>query len=70
MEYLGRLPTAIPTGKALVHNNVQPGRRPGSNGFRAYLVGIDDDRWRTCRVTCGCGWAPELGPHFRMEWDY
>jgi hypothetical protein len=65
MEYLDRLPTLIPPGKALVHNSVRPTRRLGANGFRAWLVDVDDDR-NARRVVCDCGFAPELGQHYRM----
>ncbi len=62
MDYLDRLPQAVPEGRLLVHNNVRPTRRLGSRGFRAWLasdpVGL---------VPCDCGWASELGPHYRVR---
>jgi hypothetical protein len=60
--YLSQLPTAIPRGKVLVHNQGQPTRRLGSRGFRAWLSGPD----RKTLEVCDCGWAPELGRHFRV----
>jgi len=67
MEFLGRLPKAVPAGKALVHDRiVRPTRRLCANGFRAFLVDENDHRWRHRRV-CDCGWAPELGTHYRVE---
>jgi hypothetical protein len=67
VDYLQSLPPAIPPGKVLLHNRVQPTRRLGSNGFRAWLVDADDDR-HARRVVCDCGWAPELGTHYRVVW--
>jgi hypothetical protein len=64
MEWLDRLPSAIPRGKALVHNRL-PWRTLGIDGFRAFLVEIDDDRWGH-RIACDCGWAAGLGTHYRM----
>jgi hypothetical protein len=60
--YLEALPSAIPTGRVLVHNFVRPTRRLGSRGFRAWLDSAD----RADLVRCECGWAPELGEHFRV----
>jgi hypothetical protein len=63
VEYLTRLPAAVPAGRALVHNHVRPTRRLGLRGFRAWLVDDDDPKIEPC----GCGWAPELGQHFRVR---
>jgi hypothetical protein len=65
MEYLTKLPASIPLdGTVMVHNNVTPTRRLGKRGFRVWLqapdIGIE---------SCPCGWAPKLGPHFRMRLD-
>jgi hypothetical protein len=65
IEYLDKLPATIPPGKALVHNNIRPTRQLGLRGFRAWLVAGDDDR-QANRVVCDCGWAPELGKHYRI----
>ena len=65
IEYLDTLPASIPHGKLLVHNNVRPTRHLGLRGFRAGLVAADDDRQARC-VVCDCGWAPELGKHYRI----
>jgi hypothetical protein len=65
MDYLRSVPTTpIPSGKALVHNNAAAAEPLGTNGFRAWLVGASDRR-HTRREPCGCGWAPEAGPHYR-----
>jgi hypothetical protein len=63
MEYLTELPASVPwDGTVLVHNTVTPTRRLGKRGFQAWLqapdIGIE---------SCPCGWAPELGPHFRVR---
>jgi hypothetical protein len=63
MEYLDRLPKTLPRdGRVLVHNSVlHRGRKLGTRGFRAWLQPPDV----RCEV-CDCGWAPELGPHYRV----
>jgi hypothetical protein len=63
MEYLKRLPSSIPADRWLVHNHVRPTRRLGSRGFRAWLVLPGTARLEVC----GCGWAPELGAHYRVK---
>ena len=62
-EYLFKLPTVLPAGKVLVHNQVKPTRRIGSRGFRFWLSTPED---RTLE-RCDCRWAPELGTHFRVR---
>lgn len=57
--------TAIPDGWVLVHNSVRPTRQIGSRGFRIWLDEPDAPRL----VSCDCGWAPELGKHFRVQRD-
>jgi hypothetical protein len=63
LDYLRTLPTAVPPDRVLVHNNVRPTRRLGSRGFRAWLAAPDP----TQLETCDCGFAPEVGPHFRIR---
>jgi hypothetical protein len=52
----------------LVHNHVRPPNRPakrhrtGGRGFRVWL-----DETKANRVQCDCGWATELGPHYRVR---
>lgn len=58
--YLTRLPAEVPAGLVLVHNSVRPTRRLGSRGFRAWLTEPGDRL-----VRCDCGWASELGAHYR-----
>ena len=60
--YLAKLPTAVPAGKWLVHNQVDPTRILGSRGFRAWLTDADAPRVEVCE----CDWAGELGRHYRV----
>jgi len=64
VEYLFfKLPDAVPIGRVLVHNQVYPvARRPGMRGSRAWLSPPDPAKLEPCR----CGWAPELGEHYRL----
>ena len=63
LHYLQRLSTTVPSSLVLVHNHVQPTRRLGSRGFRAWLSAPD----ATHLEVCPCGWAPELGRHYRVS---
>lgn len=65
IEFLRDLPTFIPESKWLVHNNVQPTHPLGTNGFQAWLQQPDPANLEAC----SCGWAPELGQHFREMWS-
>src|SRR4051812_9180604 len=62
MMYLVGMPGFVPPGFVLVHNHVRPTRRLGSWGFRAWLSA----RGTTGLELCHCGWAPELGRHYRV----
>ena len=64
ITYLSRIPAAaeVPAGLVVVHNSVRPTRRLGSRGFRAWL-----QERRPELVRCDCPWAPEAGPHYRVE---
>lgn len=59
-DYLDQLPQAVPEGRLLVHNHIRSTRLLGSCGFRAWLASDPEGL-----VPCDCGWASELGPHFR-----
>jgi hypothetical protein len=55
--FIGHRPTAIPPDKVLIH--------PRSCEFGGtYLADADDPRYAR-REVCDCGWAPELGTHYR-----
>lgn len=60
--YLFKMPATVPPGRVLVHNQVRPARRLGTRGFRAWLSLPDPTRL----AKCSCGWAPELGEHYRV----
>ena len=64
-EYPPRLPrpaAEIPAGQILVHNHVRPARRQGTRGFRFWYQPLSDRAG-----PCPCGWAPELGTHYRIK---
>ena len=63
-EYLTQLPSEVPPGRLLVHNQVRPARMLGERGFRAWL---QEPSAQPPLVRCDCGWAPELGAHFRVD---
>ena len=65
LDYLDEMPTEIPIGKILVHNNVVPARRIGTRGFRVWFASPDSNKY----VVCDCDWAPELGQHYRINVD-
>lgn len=65
IAYLEEMPTVVPTGKLLVHNNVVPAKRIGSRGFRIWYASPDDAKY----VACDCGWASDLGKHYRINTD-
>jgi hypothetical protein len=69
-EPIFKLPDTVPADKVLlhtqvyVHNWVQPiPRRIGRAGFRAWLCPPDPEYLEVC----DCGWAPELGKHYRVR---
>ena len=64
-HYLSQLPKAVPPDRFLVHNQVYPvARRPGMRGSRCWL---QNDLMDPQLELCPCGWAPELGPHYRVK---
>lgn len=52
VEYLTRVPAAVPAGRVLVHNRVRPTTRLGSRGFRAWLQPAAHNL-----RPCGCDWS-------------
>ena len=64
VEYLNRIPEAVPTGRWVVHNHVRPAlsnRHHGADLPAAWLT----DPTPTVEI-CECGWAPELDRHYRV----
>jgi hypothetical protein len=55
-------PDGVPSGQVVVHNHVYPvSRRPGARGSRCWVQPP-----ASTLESCPCGWAPELGTHFRV----
>jgi hypothetical protein len=63
IDYLDEMPTAVPAGRILVHNNVVPARRINTRGFRVWFASPEPNKF----VVCECDWAPELGAHYRLN---
>jgi hypothetical protein len=64
LEYLDKTPRKVPADRVLVHNQVRPvARRPGTRGSRIWLQVLTDN---PRLEPCDCGWAPELGVHYRV----
>jgi hypothetical protein len=64
LKYLDTLPREVPADRVLVHNQVRPvARRPGARGSRIWLQVLTDN---PRLELCDCGWAPELGVHYRV----
>jgi len=63
IEYVLRIPSAVPRGRVLVHNRVswwqRQRTRPSRGGFRAWL-----DEPRPYHQECRCGWARHLNKHY------
>jgi hypothetical protein len=62
--YLKRIPSEVPPGRVIVHNNVRPTRRLNMRGFRAWYESIDR---LPDLILCHCQWAPELGAHYIIK---
>jgi hypothetical protein len=57
-------PEFVPAGHVLVHNSVRPYPGRGHpDGFHARFSPLDAPGL----VVCDCGFAPDLGPHYRLE---
>ena len=61
--YLKKLPASITADQVLVHNAVPPTRVLGPRGFRVWTQPTTHP---LAVEECGCGWAPELGVHYRV----
>ena len=57
----------VPDGHCLVHNQVYPdGRRPAlRQGWQGSRFWAQRPGTGPVLEPCGCGWAPEHGPHYR-----
>lgn len=78
VEYLTSVPRPddVPAGHVVVHNHVAPQPKFGAQGFRVWLAADAADarpaagaleQAAAYRVeACDCGWAPELGAHYRV----
>jgi hypothetical protein len=53
-----------PIGRILVHNHIKHGPKThqGAKGFRAWWAAPGEKY-----ASCGCGWRPDLGPHYRVS---
>lgn len=65
-RYLGLIPKSedVPLEFGIVHNIAPPTRTLGAKGFRIWAQGLGDTDVPI--EPCPCGWAPELGRHFRL----
>jgi hypothetical protein len=64
MIYLSRIPQhSVTGGGVVVHNCVRPSRRLGTRGFRAW---VQNPSSKIPIEPCDCGWASELGEHYRI----
>ena len=65
-RYLGLIPNPedVPFEFGIVHNQVSPTRAVGARGFRIWAQRLDDTDAPV--EPCPCGWASELGRHFRV----
>jgi hypothetical protein len=54
IRHVPTIPKSLPKGRVLVHNNVTPNPKIGTNGFRAWTQ-LKTDRL----VRCHCDWAGE-----------
>ena len=61
------VPDTVPPGHRLVHNHIyRDATTPvGTRGFRAWIV--PDDVTDPPLLECGCGWAPAVPVHYRVD---
>jgi hypothetical protein len=62
LDYPDRIPSVVPSGKVLAHNNVVHASRNGTRGFRFWLTDTDP-RYEVCP----CDWASELPEHYTLR---
>lgn len=66
-EYLTKIPKSVPPGHIVVHNALQPTRRLRLGSVRGFRAWLDTPEAQFAKVEpCRCGWAPELGQHYRV----
>jgi hypothetical protein len=65
-RYLSRIPQPedVPSAFGIVHSRIAPGTTIGAKGFRIWAQRLDDTDPPI--EPCPCGWARELGRHFRV----
>ena len=61
LDYIFKLPDALPDGAMLVHNHVRPAEHLGARGFRAWLAAD-----KAGLEVCPCGWAKKFPKHYRI----
>jgi len=63
IQYLHSIlkPSESASGLILIHDPISPTRRTSNRGFRIWAT----DQANTSVERCPCGWAPELGQHYR-----
>jgi hypothetical protein len=64
ITYVAQLPAVVPDDQVLVHNSARPSRFIGYRGFRAWLEPAPASKYL---AVCPCGWASELGRHYRVS---
>jgi hypothetical protein len=65
-KYLLRKPRAVPEGRVLVHNHIDPVGPKEPIGTRWFRIWLEPAPPSERLAECGCGWAPELGVHYRV----
>jgi len=68
MRSLSQTPRMVPAGRVVVHSHVRPRRdmvncTVGYQGFRAWTQFPN----KKTLERCNCGWAPQLGTHYRVK---
>jgi hypothetical protein len=69
-EYITEIPTSIPEGKRLVHNDQWYGQKLNEGGFRAYYVEPDDNTQERCSCYWGSkaeGFTMRLLEHYQIK---
>jgi hypothetical protein len=56
----------VPEGRLLVHNRIQPVGPAEPIGTRWFRIWLEPAPPSARLAECSCGWAPELGVHYRV----